>query len=58
MFSEMFTPDSIGADVEFDKEDTPSTYEEITTSQQTQDTEVVWGSMPVYEGNIRHYAEI
>ena len=56
-YSGIFSPDSLPQkDLEsFGKE--PS-YDEISTLQQTRDTDIVWGSMPIYEGSVRHYAEI
>ena len=56
-YSGIFSPDSFPQKYsEFLEKE--SSYDENSTLQQTQDTDIVWGSMPIYEGSVEHYAEI
>lgn len=33
-------------------------YETTCAPQFTQENDIIWGNMPIYEGNVKHYAEI
>lgn len=58
VFSGSFTPDTFDYSTDNTTQAESSVFDVCSVSKETLDTDVIWGTMPTYDGEVKHYEEI